>query len=53
MGNSPSSTNLKMIKKIRMIEKHAAIDANGKFVKKQVKKTDRKGDSQQNTFSVF
>ena len=33
-GNSPLNSNLKIIKKIRMIEKHAAIDVNGKFVKK-------------------
>lgn len=52
-GNSPLNSNLKMIKKIRMIEKHAAIDANGKFVQKEPKKTERKGDSQQHTFSVF
>jgi hypothetical protein len=31
---SPLNNNLKMIKKIRMIEKHAAIDANGKFGQK-------------------
>lgn len=38
---------------MRMIEKHAAIDVNGKFVHKEPKKTDRKADSQQHTFSVF
>jgi hypothetical protein len=42
-----------MIKKIRMIEKQAAIDVNGKFVQKDIKRTERKIDSQQQTFSVF
>jgi sulfur carrier protein ThiS len=44
-----------MIKKIKIMEKHAAIDVNGKFVQRDEKKStkDRKADSQQHTFSVF
>jgi hypothetical protein len=51
--NSPFNTNLKMIKKIRMIEIHAAIEAKVKFIQKEANKTERKMDSQQHTFSVF
>jgi hypothetical protein len=54
--DEPSTTNLNILNKIRLIEKNGAIDCNGKFVVKEVKHqhsdSNKYMDSQQ-TISIY